>query len=265
MRKGFLTIGLIAVICVFSTGCETKKQIETNKNNIKEYIKETISGNWGYSEDKLYIDDDYTTTITLYNVDNWVSCVDNSEQFAKLLKDNLKDNLKIGNLYFACKTSANDEVNSYIEISDISKIDISNYKQEINALDNSKNKITENYKEASTRIRDEYINKCNAYNYKDVFRHSEDYKGKYAKFTGEVVQVLESDGYYSLRINVTNNDGWYEDTIFVTLSSNSFNGRILEDDIVTIYGKLAGLYEYESIFGEPITIPLLNAEYIDLL
>lgn len=265
MKKNFLIIGLMSVICILLTGCETKKQIEANKNNIRDFVKKTISGNWSYSEDKLYISDDYTTTITLYNVDNWVSCTDNSEQFAKLLNANLKDDIKLEHLYFACKTSANDEINSYIEISDISKININNYKQEINILDNSKNKITENYKEASTRIRNEYIDKCNVYNYKDIFRYSEDYEGKYAKFTGEVVQVLESNGYYSLRINVTNNDGWYQDTIFATLSSNSFNGRILEDDIVTIYGKLAGLYEYESIFGELITVPLLNAEYIDLL
>lgn len=264
MKRRMLIMELVILICTFSTGCVSKEQIEKNSDSIRQYVKDTISGNWTYEDSKLSIDSDYTTTITLYNVDDWVSCVKNSEQFSKLLKNNLRNDIKMKKIYFACKSSANDDVNSYVEIDDITNINIENYKNEVHALDNSKNQITEKYDDAAIRLKKEYIDKCNVYDYKEIFRYSNNYIGKYARFTGEVIQVFESDGYYSLRVNVTNNDGWYEDTIFVSLPTEALNGRILEQDIITIYGKLSGLYEYESIFGEPITIPFLNAEYAEL-
>ncbi len=263
MKKRII-IAIMIMGCILLTGCETKKQIKQNKDGIKQYIKTTISGNWTFAEEKLSIDDDYTTTITLYNVEDWITCANSSKQFTKLLKDNLKTDIKLKKIYFSCKASSNDEVNSYIEIKDITTIKMDNFNEEIIPLDNMKNKITESYDEALIKFKNEYVSKCESYNYKEIFRHSEKYVGKYAKFTGEVIQVLESNGYYSLRINVTNNDGWYEDTIFVSLPTYSSEGRILEDDIITVYGKLGNLYEYESIFGEPITIPYLSAEYVDI-
>ena len=38
---------------------------------------------------------------------------------------------------------------------------------------------------------------------------------------------------------------------------------LLEDDYVTIYGVGAGDYTYESVMGASITIPYINAYYID--
>ena len=264
MKKSVLVLG-IGIVALVLTGCESKKDIETNKENIKNYVKDTISRNWTFDDKKLLIDNDYTVTIVLYNVDDWVSCVNSSEQFSELLKNNLKEDIKLKKIYYACKSNEAEEINSYVEIDDISNINMNNYINEVKALDSSKNIITEKYETAFTRLKNEYIAKCNTYDYEEIFRYSNDYEGRYAKFTGEVIQVLEENGNYALRINVTYDDGWYDDTIFVSIPSNSMKGRILEDDIVSVYGKLAGLYEYESIFGEPITIPALSAQYIDLV
>ena len=145
------------------TGCESKKDIEANKEEIKNYVKDTISGNWTYDDKKLLIDDDYTTTIALYNVDDWVSCVNGSEQFSELLKNNLKEDIKLKKIYYACKTNENEEVNSYVEVDDISNINMKNYVNEVKALDSSKNTITEKYETALTRLKNEYISKCNTY------------------------------------------------------------------------------------------------------
>jgi hypothetical protein len=40
--------------------------------------------------------------------------------------------------------------------------------------------------------------------------------------------------------------------------------RILEDDIVTIWGTSAGLYTYETVMGSELTIPSLVANYVEL-
>ena len=46
--------------------------------------------------------------------------------------------------------------------------------------------------------------------------------------------------------------------------SNSSEANILEDDIVMMYGTLAGDYTYETVMGNELTVPFLMAEYIDI-
>ena len=38
----------------------------------------------------------------------------------------------------------------------------------------------------------------------------------------------------------------------------------LEDDVVTLYGQCAGLYTYETVMGNDVTLPGVYAEFIDL-
>ena len=40
--------------------------------------------------------------------------------------------------------------------------------------------------------------------------------------------------------------------------------KILEDDIITIWGGALGDYKYTSILGAEITLPWIEAEYIEL-
>ena len=113
-----------------------------------------------------------------------------------------------------------------------------------------------------------YKEECQTYNYKDIFRYAEDYKGKYVKFTGEVIQVME-DTYgvikmYTLRVNVTKTDYGYEDTVYVRYFPMENAPRILEEDIITIYGELEGLETYTSIMGSSVTIPSITSNYVEI-
>ena len=84
------------------------------------------------------------------------------------------------------------------------------------------------------------------------------------KFTGEVVQVLESSFYKEYRVNVTKKRYYYDDTVYVTFFTLDNDNRVLEDDIITFYGEYDGLYSYETVMGATVTIPKVNAEYIDI-
>jgi len=110
------------------------------------------------------------------------------------------------------------------------------------------------------------INNCSEYTYKQIARNPDKYKGKYAKLTGEVVQTLEYTDETILRVNITLDDyGFYSDTVYVVYNkSNSGNGRILEEDIITMYGILDGLESYESVLGSQVNIPKINAYYINI-
>lgn len=116
--------------------------------------------------------------------------------------------------------------------------------------------------------KDEYISKCETFTYKEIARNPNNYKGKRAKFTGEVIQVQE--GYNNdvvLRVNVTKGEyGIWEDTIWVDYQyTDSNESKILEDDIITIYGEIQGQKSYTSILGSQVTLPQISANYIDIV
>lgn len=109
----------------------------------------------------------------------------------------------------------------------------------------------------------EYKSKCKEYTYKSIARNPEKVKGEYATISGEVVQVIEKDSNIELRVNITKESWGYSDTIYVTYTRKSHNeDRILEDDIITIWGTLQGMTSYESILSAQVSLPLMAAEYI---
>lgn len=88
--------------------------------------------------------------------------------------------------------------------------------------------------------------------YNQLARTPDDYKGKKAKFTGKVVQVMEGDKETDLRIAV---DGNYDTILFVGYDPKITSIRILENDNVTVKGKSLGIYSYQSTMGGKISVP----------
>ena len=116
----------------------------------------------------------------------------------------------------------------------------------------------------STLSAKQYKKKCKKIPYKKLARTPDKYEGKKVKFTGKVIQTMESTYSNSYRIEVTRGSyGIWNDVVYVTYYGNS-SKRILENDIVTFYGKYDGLYSYESVLGASITVPSVEAKYIVL-
>lgn len=120
--------------------------------------------------------------------------------------------------------------------------------------------------EEKVAMKNQFLKSCQKYDYRTLARNPDQYAGKAAVFTGKVVQVIEGDDEVALRVNVTKGkyDIW-ENTIYVnyTRESNT-EDRILEDDIITIYGKLDGLKTYEATSGASISIPQIIATTIKI-
>lgn len=96
--------------------------------------------------------------------------------------------------------------------------------------------------------------------YNDLARRPDDYVDKKVKFTGKVLQVLEGDGYIQIRLAI-NSD--YDKVVFCEYDPSIVDSRILEDDIITIYGVSIGTITYQSTMGGPITIPGILIDRID--
>lgn len=109
----------------------------------------------------------------------------------------------------------------------------------------------------------EYKQACNYYDYSTIFRDSSKYVGEKATVTGEVVQILYDGDYCGFRINVTDGTYYSEDTMWGEYQSSSDESRILEGDMLTIYGELNELYTYEAVMGNQITIPAITVKYVE--
>lgn len=128
--------------------------------------------------------------------------------------------------------------------------------------------VTESYS-LSAEERESYLrNNCGSYSYDEIARNPGSYEGKYAKFTGKVIQVQQSELYgilaYVMRVNVTKTRYSYTDTVYVTYYAAQDDTRILEDDIITMYGELTGEKTYTTVMGASVTIPSFTASYVDI-
>ncbi len=124
---------------------------------------------------------------------------------------------------------------------------------------------TEPYSATAKEIEEMYKEQCVWYTYETIARNPDSYVGTYGKYTGEVIQVLECCSSVVLQVNITEGKYSYSDTIYVTYTMKDGESRILEDDIITIYGVNNGLYSYTSVIGTTVTLPYVKAEYIDLV
>lgn len=114
---------------------------------------------------------------------------------------------------------------------------------------------------------------CETIAFSTLSRNPDKYKGKKFKFTGEVIQVSETNLYGStycdLRINVTRNElfegeYFWDDTIYATVTIPDGADRILEDDIITIWGTCEGNYTYTSILGSSVSLPKIDIKYFQI-
>lgn len=108
----------------------------------------------------------------------------------------------------------------------------------------------------------EFKDSCNAYTYEQLARNPAEMIGTRVKLVGEVIQTMYDGNIVQLRVNITKENGYYSDTVYVRYIIGG--DRILEDDIITIYGTAMGEVSYTSILGAEITLPYIEAEYVDI-
>lgn len=108
---------------------------------------------------------------------------------------------------------------------------------------------------------------CQTYTFEQMARNPDNFKGTNVKVTGEVIQVLYGYDSVDIRMNITKEgtySTYYTDTIYVTYTPEEGEDKILEDDIITVYGISQGDYSYTSTIGAQVTLPLISGKYITL-
>jgi predicted nucleic acid-binding Zn ribbon protein len=260
----FILSAIIIISSIFSSDFQ-----DVNEESIKDYITEIINGE--KIEDitvKKDTEDKYDIYITYKSGTDYLlylSAMD-SEFYIKIIINSENNyNKYINKVIFNC--SDNNEIQYYITYKEIYNMKESQIEDRIEIVDKEKNKVKTTIKQIQNSYINSYKESCKEYDYKTLFRYIEEYKGKTVKFTGEVIQVIDDGIYPKYRVNVTKDEyGFYDDTIYVIYTKDDENSiRILEDDIITLYGEVDGLYSYTSVLNSEITIPEITAKYIEIV
>ncbi|MBG9367669.1 hypothetical protein [Streptococcus sp. NLN64] len=93
----------------------------------------------------------------------------------------------------------------------------------------------------------------------DAWNHDDLEIDKKIKVTGKVAQVQSTNSYTVLRVAV---EGDYNKIIWAEIDNDVYSKVVAENDTVTIYGYNKGLYTYETVMGNEMTIPsIIVREY----
>jgi hypothetical protein len=119
----------------------------------------------------------------------------------------------------------------------------------------------------TTLTEDQYKAQCVGMSYEDLARNPDSVEGSYVAVTGQVIQVQQgSNNGLTLRVSITKDsyDIW-TDPVLVAYTLPAGADNILEKDIVTVYGVSAGDYTYTTVLGASMTVPSIEAAYIDII
>lgn len=118
---------------------------------------------------------------------------------------------------------------------------------------------------------DEYKAKCVEVDYKDLCRYPERYSHKKIKIKAKIQQVMDSSLLNSSKTYRVQTDtsgyGWYlDDEYFVTDKRTSGSVKLLEDDVIVIYGEFSGMEKVtRALTWTTDEVPGIQMKYAELV
>lgn len=265
----FWIIIVVLVLGISLSSMERNTQQVASNNNVVEsrkyeYVSYSLKNNSTEKTEKL---------VTNENI--------SSEEMKKIYNEEKEKNTNYKTYtiwFFSDKDTAlkaNNYELGYVTSKD-GKIIVENKKEIKEAEDKKKaeeeakkiaEKAEEEAKKKAEQEEQEFKESCKKYSFEELARNPEKIEGTNVKITGEVIQALYGNDSVDLRINITKEGTYttyYTDTVYVVYYPEDGEDKILEDDIVTVYGTAQGDYSYTSTIGSRITLPLIYGKYVTI-
>ena len=118
---------------------------------------------------------------------------------------------------------------------------------------------------------DEYKERCAEVDYKDLCRYPDKYSHQRIKVKVKIQQVMDSSLFSSEKAYrvMTDNDGYglyLDDEYYVTDKRESGSVKLLEDDIVVIYGKFGGMKKVtRALTWTTDEVPSIEMKYAEIV
>lgn len=101
-------------------------------------------------------------------------------------------------------------------------------------------------------------------NFQELSRYPDRYFGKPVQFYGKVVQVMEEGSKVQMRVSTRQSSiGWFDDLVLVIYQRGRDEARILEDDMLRVYGRYQGIIKYKAVMGNEVSIPSIDAKIVN--
>lgn len=118
--------------------------------------------------------------------------------------------------------------------------------------------------------REEFIASCTEIPYKDIMRNPSDYEGMPICVTLRISQVMDasffSDAKWYHCYSSNSDYGYYDDEYYVTDDRSEADPKLLEDDVIKIYGTVSGTESVtRAINGTTAEIVKISMMYCDLV
>ena len=97
---------------------------------------------------------------------------------------------------------------------------------------------------------------------KSLDRKPGTYKGRRVKYRGDITRIMDDRGTTYIVMDIAKDEHDRNGSIFVWYDGTS---EALEHDTIQIWGEVRGSYIYKSAAGWKTTLPLVRAEYVDVI
>lgn len=112
---------------------------------------------------------------------------------------------------------------------------------------------------------EDYKEECKEIDWKDLCRYPDEYNGQKIKVEVKIQQIMSTKKWRGQ----TDNDGtgWYTDDEYYLVDKRSSDAvKILEDDVVIIYGEFTGIEKVtRALTGTNSEVPRINVKYAELV
>lgn len=216
-----------------------------------------------------YSNTDTSFTIPIYNGFCGLSKEDNTTFYISIMNSSYETIRK-----FKCIKSDKNLLGESLTLTNYKNVDFIyvNDSKDIESTYSEVLKQEKEKKEAEQKAKEEqekqaFIESCQTYTFEQIARNPQNFKGTNVKLTGEVVQVMTDSYSTNLRVNITKKGSYstyYTDTIYVVYKPKNGEDKILENDIITIYGTSQGDCSYQTVMGSSVTLPNIEAKYITI-
>lgn len=265
----FWVIVAVVILGIGSNSVQNNTQQATSNSNVVE--------DKNYEQISYILQNDSTEKIEKLAVKEDISSEEMKEIYNEIKEDNTK--FKKYTIWFFSDKDTAIKANNYElgyvtskdgEIIIENKKEIKEAEKEKKAEEETKKLAEKDEEEARKKAKQEeqeFKESCKNYSFEELARNPDKIEGTNVKITGEVIQALYGSDSVDLRINITKEGTYttyYTDTVYVVYYPEDGEDKILEDDIVTVYGTAQGDYSYTSTLGAKITLPLIYGKYVTI-
>lgn len=123
--------------------------------------------------------------------------------------------------------------------------------------------------EATKMSEEDFKAACQEVEYKDLMRNIDDKVGDKVVMTGKVNQVIyesdsgDSPSQYKVAVTYDADTDWYDDDIVLYFTRGD-SPKLLEDDVITLYGEVTGSESYTTVLGANVTVPAITGVYVTI-